>query len=70
MLDTLYMLTCMHKNGAISVSIINYSKSLRSENHTPRLHLFNRSIRSYSTAQRHCPLTRRPEPARALIANI
>ena len=25
---------------------------------------------SYSTAQRHCPLTRRPEPARALIVNI
>ena len=24
----------------------------------------------YSTAQRHCPLTRRPEPARALIVNI
>ena len=25
---------------------------------------------TYSTAQRHCPLTRRPEPARALIVNI
>ena len=25
---------------------------------------------NYSTAQRHCPLTRRPEPARALIVNI
>ena len=25
---------------------------------------------SYSTAQRHCPLTQRPEPARALIVNI
>ena len=27
-------------------------------------------LRYYSTAQRHCPLTRRPEPARALIVNI
>ena len=26
--------------------------------------------RKYSTAQRHCPLTWRPEPARALIVNI
>ena len=25
---------------------------------------------TYSTAQRHCPLTRRPEPTRALIVNI
>ena len=24
----------------------------------------------YSTAERHCPLTRRPEPTRALIVNI
>ena len=24
----------------------------------------------YSTAQHHCPLTRRPEPARTLIVNI
>ena len=29
-----------------------------------------RSTMAYSTAQRHCPLTRRPEPARALIVNI
>ena len=27
-------------------------------------------LSTYSTAQRHCPLTRRPEPARALIVNI
>ena len=25
---------------------------------------------TYSTDQRHCQLTRRPEPARALIVNI
>ena len=28
------------------------------------------SFDMYSTAQRHCPLTRRPEPARSLIVNI
>ena len=27
-------------------------------------------VQMYSTAQRHCPVTRRPEPARALIVNI